>query len=103
MVVFGVVFGLPTGPAVMATITAAEANRNFSALLRRVQQGETVVVTSRGRPVAKIAPVEPEAAEREAARRKLLERLRTQPVRVVGPWSREELYEDDPPKGDPQR
>ena len=50
-------------------VSAAEANRNFSALLRRVQQGERITITSRARPVAEIAPPRPSletADERDA-------------------------------------
>jgi antitoxin (DNA-binding transcriptional repressor) of toxin-antitoxin stability system len=45
----------------MTTATIFEVKTNLSALLRKVQQGETVIITS-GRkktPVAKLEPVEP--------------------------------------------
>ena len=77
----------------MSTIvSASDANRQFSKILRAVEAGQTVVVTSHGRPVARIAPVD-EKRERLAARRRLLEWLAEQPVRSVGRWSRAELYE----------
>ena len=38
-------------------VSAADANRRFSELLRTVKQGRSVVVTSHGKPVAKITPV----------------------------------------------
>ncbi len=80
------------------TVSAAEANRNFSALLRRVQQGERVTITSRGRPVAEIAPPAAVPSEgREAAWQALLGRLRGQEPTIVGRWSREELYEPEEP------
>lgn len=37
-------------------ISAADANRRFSELLRTVKKGGSVVVTSHGKPVAKITP-----------------------------------------------
>jgi len=77
------------------TVSAAEANREFSRLLRGVREGNSYVVTSHGRPVAKLVPVEKDQAAREAARKKLLERWRSQPVIDIGPWSRDELYERD--------
>lgn len=80
----------------MATITAADANRTFSSLLRRASAGETVVVTSRGKPVAQIGPVQEDVAAKEAAWQALLEHLRTRTPQVVGPWTREELYEREP-------
>ena len=42
------------GPA----LSAADANRNFSAVLRHVRGGRSVIVTSHGRPVARIVPFE---------------------------------------------
>lgn len=74
-------------------ISAVEANRHFSRILRSVRAGESYVVTTHGRPVARIAPVDAEADIRADARRRLLERLRSQPVIDVGPWTRDELYE----------
>ena len=41
----------------MTTISAAEANRHFSQVLRQVARGETLIVTSRGKPMATIAPI----------------------------------------------
>ena len=79
-------------------ITAADANRAFSRLLRGVQQGRTYVVTNHGKPVARIVPVndDDDEAVRERAHQALLERLRRQPAVDVGPWTRDELYEDEP-------
>lgn len=75
-------------------VSAAEANRSFSRLLRSVREGESYIVTSHGRPVAKIVPIRDDAV-RKRARELLLARLRTQPAIDIGPWTREELYEDD--------
>ncbi len=79
----------------MKTFSAAEANRRFSAVLREVAQGERVLVTSRGKPVATIEPMRPRggALQAGAAKRRLLEHLAT--VRACGTrtWSRDELYE----------
>jgi prevent-host-death family protein len=38
-------------------ISAAEANRRFSELLRTVKAGRSVAVTSHGKPVARMVPV----------------------------------------------
>ena len=35
-------------------VSAAEANREFSSLLRGVREGQTFVVTSHGKPVARM-------------------------------------------------
>lgn len=73
-------------------VTAAEANRQFSRLLREVREGDTVVITSHGKPVARLSPAPAKGSE--AAKHELLERLRSQPVRNIGPWTRDELYDD---------
>lgn len=74
-------------------ITASEANRQFSKVLREVSHGRSITVVSRGKAVASIAPVEAAAPHREAAKRKLLERLRRQKPSGGRAWSRAELYD----------
>ncbi len=76
-------------------IGAAEANRSFSRILRQVAGGGSFLVTDRGRPVARIIPVDAHGAERAAARRALLERLERQPAEDIGAWRRDELYDSD--------
>lgn len=44
----------------MTKLNAEEARQNFSDLLGRVQDGETVLITQRGRPVAKLVPASAE-------------------------------------------
>lgn len=79
------------------TVTAAEANRSFSRLLRGVREGRSYVVTSHGQPVAKLVPAsqndEATRRFRKAAKRALLERLAKQPALNAGPWTRDELYD----------
>ena len=78
----------------MKSISAAEANRHFSALLREVSRGTRITVTSRGKPVATITAADPgEQRERVAARRALLARLRATAPSGTRDWSRAELYE----------
>ena len=75
-------------------MSAADANRHFSKLLGAVRDGESYVITSHGKPVAKLVPFDAESEARAAARRKLFKRLRTQPAtRPIGRWTRDELYE----------
>jgi prevent-host-death family protein len=74
------------------SITAAEANRKFSKVLRQVKEGQSYVVTSHGRPVARIAPVEEK--NRSQAKAALLAHLKSQPVQNIGRWTRDELYDD---------
>ena len=75
-------------------VSAADANRNFSALLRGVRNGRTYVITSHGRPVAKIVPADEKTDRREAAKAALLKRLRTQRGVHIGRWTRDELYDE---------
>jgi prevent-host-death family protein len=74
-------------------ISAAEANRRFSQVLRDVGEGEQYVVTSHGRPVARIAPVGQKRRARSRTKQRLLKRLRSQKTVMIGRWQREELYE----------
>ncbi len=77
-----------------ALVSAADANRRFSELLRQVRRGRSFVVTSHGKPVARLVPVDEGDHVSVRARDLLLDRLQSQPVTDIGPWSREELYED---------
>jgi antitoxin (DNA-binding transcriptional repressor) of toxin-antitoxin stability system len=51
-------------------------------------------VTSHGRPVARIVPVEKHEGVVAGARATLLSRLESQPIVDAGRWTRDELYED---------
>ena len=73
-------------------ISATEANRKFSEVLRGVRVGHSYVVTSHGRPVARIGPVN-EEHDAVRARDTLLKRLRLQKAIDIGPWTRDELYD----------
>jgi len=77
----------------MKTMAAADANRQFSAVLREVARGEQILVLSRGKPVAKIIPVDSDNDEREPARAALLARLQGHPPSGQRDWTRDELYE----------
>ena len=77
----------------MKSVSAADANRHFSSLLREVSRGVRITVTSRGKPVATLAAAEQVARpEREAAKRALLSRLRKTGSSGVRNWSRDDLY-----------
>jgi prevent-host-death family protein len=76
------------------TISAADANRRFSELLRAVKKGQSVVVTSHGKPVAKISPIVEDNRAVDGARSVLLARLRRERVVNAGRWTRDELYDD---------
>ena len=74
-------------------ISAADANRKFSQLLRDVREGQSYVVTSHGKPVARIAPFKEDRATAVRARASLLDRLRAERVVKIGRWKREDLYD----------
>ena len=76
-------------------VTAAEANRNFSAILRGVSAGDSVVVTVHGRPVAQILPFNNDVETRNAARIELLARLALQPALGLPLFSRDDFYDDN--------
>jgi prevent-host-death family protein len=61
-------------------MTAADANRNFSELLRDVRNGNSVTITVHGTPVARLAPLDERMTAVEEARQALLARLRRQRV-----------------------
>ena len=77
----------------MKTMSAAEANRQFSTVVREVAQGEEFTVLSRGRSVAAIIPIAKGVHDRAGAKRTLLSRLCKQ--RPIGSrsWTRSELYD----------
>ena len=76
-----------------SSVSAADANRDFSKLLRTVRDGATVVITNHGKPVAKIIPFTTEDRIRAAAKERLLAHLRAQPAMNVGVGTRDERYE----------
>ncbi len=78
----------------MKTVTAAEANRRFSAVLREVSRGEEMTIVSRGKPVATIGPVKSDSPDRQVAKINLINRLKKREKSGSRNWTRNELYED---------
>lgn len=74
------------------TVTASEANQKFSELLRKVQRGDSVTITSRGKPVAKMVPVD-QGATGQGTIEELIASFKQYPRRRAGNWKREDLYE----------
>lgn len=75
------------------SVSAADANRKFSSLLRGVREGQSYVVTSHGRPVARLLPAKDDGTAR-VARAALLNRLRSERVARIGCWKRDDLYQE---------
>lgn len=72
-------------------ISASDANQHFSELLRDVAEGQSFTVMSRGRPVARVLPIDREMQGRSIER--LLKFVGGLPLRHSGEWSRTDLYE----------
>ena len=79
----------------MKTFSAAEANRQRSAVLREVAQGERVLVTSRGKPGATVEPMLRRGgpARTGAVKRSLLAHLATVKAGGKRTWTRDGQYD----------
>jgi len=76
-------------------VSAADANRRFSLLLRGVREGRSYVDTSHGKPGARIIPAGRHDYVTSGARFALLSRPEKQPAVDAERWTRDEFYEDD--------
>lgn len=72
-------------------VSATEANQRFSEILREVGEGESFAVLSRGKVVANITPAKKRQKKRSTE--EFLAELEKLPVKVIGPWTRDELYD----------
>ena len=89
-------------------IDRAELAEQLDEALAEVSAGGIVTITSGGARVARIVPSEPEFAseaerlKRIEAMKRLLENMSKLEPRVVGPWTRDDMYEREPwPDGPP--
>jgi len=73
--------------------SVTQVKRRFRLLLQNVRRGRSYVVTSRGKPIARIIPAVQETLP--GARAALLARLADQPIVHTRRWTRAELYERD--------
>jgi prevent-host-death family protein len=82
---------------VMLTISAREANQQFSRLLETAAGGEVVTITRRGVPVAKLVPVVEKPSvdlKRERRREEILARFdQGYEGHAFTEWTRDELYD----------
>ncbi|HXF89274.1 MAG TPA: type II toxin-antitoxin system prevent-host-death family antitoxin [Xanthobacteraceae bacterium] len=79
----------------MHTIGLFDAKNKLSALIDRVARGEEVLITRRGRPVAKLVPVK---ADHDVERaRAAMRRIRERAEKFGGPFNWEEWkrYRDE--------
>ena len=79
----------------MKSVSAAEANRSFSKLLGSVDRGEEFLITSRGRPVARLVPAATaeQAGAKAKAAKKFFGDLAKRPVRNFARITRGEIYD----------
>ncbi|NEV62082.1 type II toxin-antitoxin system Phd/YefM family antitoxin [Thiorhodococcus minor] len=60
-------------------VSIRDANQHLSRYLERVEQGAEVIITRRGKPIARLLPIEPESrlsGAQQAARQRLNQRMR---------------------------
>ena len=81
----------------MRRVSLREFNQHLGQHIAAVEAGETIELTRRGRPIARIQPVSTSAAERrdDPAYKALIELLeRGLPTSGPTPrWTRDEIYE----------
>ncbi|MDX8461846.1 type II toxin-antitoxin system Phd/YefM family antitoxin [Mesorhizobium humile] len=75
------------------TVPIADVKRKLSFILRGASEGQSYVVVSNGRPVARIIPADTQELFPHL-RAALLSRLKQQPVVAVENWTRDDAYED---------
>ena len=77
----------------MKSVGAYEAKTRFAELLREVENGETIIVTRHGLPVARLSPMEKEANDAAAAIEEL-HRYRREHRPTLGGITIRELIEE---------
>ena len=80
----------------MKTVGAFEAKTHFSQLLERAEKGEEILITRRGKPVARLVPVS-KFKSPEDAKKALLELRERAKAAGYGPFNWEEwkAYRDE--------
>lgn len=78
------------------TIGVRELRQYASTYLKRVKEGESITVTERGTPIARLVPIGDEAAD---WRREWIEQGRMTPGDRSEPFSWRDLPRFDPPPG----
>ncbi|UCI24360.1 type II toxin-antitoxin system Phd/YefM family antitoxin [Mesorhizobium sp. B2-8-5] len=73
-------------------VSTADVERKLSFILRGASEGQSYVVVSNGRPVARIVPADTQELL-PYSRATLLSRLERQPVVAVENWTRDDTYE----------
>ncbi|KAA2237897.1 type II toxin-antitoxin system Phd/YefM family antitoxin [Salinarimonas soli] len=79
----------------MRRVSAADANRHVSKLMRAAMAGETVIVTDRGRPAVKIEAIRPAPGDEKPSEAfaAFLDELRSRPVLNGDRLTRDDFYD----------
>jgi prevent-host-death family protein len=79
----------------MRSVSAREANQQFARILGEAADGEEIVITRRGRPVAVLTPYRAPTLtpEKEAAIARAVEMMRRGLIHVGRRFSRDEIYD----------
>jgi len=78
----------------MRSISAREANQSFSRVLKDAENGDSIVITRRGRPVAVLAPYgRPMSPERERAIERAVKLMREGLAIGDRHFTRDEMHE----------
>jgi prevent-host-death family protein len=79
----------------MRTVSAREANQQFARILGEAANGEEIVITRRGKPVAVLAPYRrpPLTPEQEAAIEEAVQIMKRGLVRGARRFTRDEMHE----------
>jgi prevent-host-death family protein len=79
----------------MKSVSAREANQGFSKLLAEAAGGEEIVITRRGKPVAKLVPIGTAKSDekRERAIERMMERMRRGLDLGGRKFTRDEMHE----------
>ena len=81
----------------MATVTRTELNQQTARVLARVQAGEDVTVTDRGRPIVRISSIESDRRARRLAAGSLRPAVESGVPQIHTPiqgWTTEQMLED---------
>lgn len=81
----------------MASVTRTELNQQTARVLERVEAGEELTITDRGRPIARLLPVSPDRRARRLASGALRPSVEGGIPVIANPikdWSTEQMLED---------
>jgi antitoxin (DNA-binding transcriptional repressor) of toxin-antitoxin stability system len=72
-------------------MTETQANTDFTKIMKEIVSGNTVIILSKGRPIANITPI-PQKPDKKLAEKKMYDHMSTIESTGIQKWTREELY-----------